>query len=109
MGVGMGNLMGGAMSNLNQPQQNTQQTQQQAPQAGATPPPLPQASAYFVAVNGAQQGPFTMDVLKQMIQSNQLTKESHVWKEGMAAWDLAGNVTEVSGLFGATPPPLPPM
>jgi hypothetical protein len=38
-----------------------------------------------------------------------LTKESHVWKEGMAAWDLAGNVTEVSGLFGATPPPLPPM
>ena len=44
----------------------------------------------------------------QMAQGGQLTKDTHVWKQGMANWELAGNVQELNSLFGAVPPPPPP-
>ena len=98
-GVGMG--MGFAMANqMGQTMGQNQQNQQTAP-----PPPLMQ---YFVAVNGQQTGPFAEQVLVQMAQSGQLTKDSLVWKQGMAAWTAAAQVPEVSKLFGQAPPPLPP-
>ena len=46
--------------------------------------------------------------LQQMAQGGQLTKDTHVWKQGMANWELAGNVQELNSLFGAVPPPPPP-
>jgi membrane protease subunit (stomatin/prohibitin family) len=36
--------------------------------SGATPPPLPAAAVYYVAVQNNQQGPFGMDVLTQMVK-----------------------------------------
>jgi membrane protease subunit (stomatin/prohibitin family) len=71
------------------------------------PPPVPQQVQVFVAVKGQQAGPFDMPTLQQMVQSGQLTRDSLVWKEGMAAWDAAGQVAELSVLFAAVPPPLP--
>lgn len=70
------------------------------------PPPLPTAS-YFVAVNGQQMGPLDLNGLKQMVGQGQLTRDTLVWKQGMAAWSPAGQVAEVSSVFGAVPPPLP--
>ena len=43
-----------------------------------------------------------------MVQSGQITKDTYVWKQGMAGWELAGNVQELSSLFGVVPPPPPP-
>ena len=43
-----------------------------------------------------------------MAQSGQLTKDSLVWKNGMAEWLAAGQVPEVAKLFTQVPPPLPP-
>jgi hypothetical protein len=42
-----------------------------------------------------------------------LTPQTYVWKQGMANWELAGNVAELTGLFappapGSMPPPPPP-
>jgi membrane protease subunit (stomatin/prohibitin family) len=75
--------------------------------AMASPPPVPGATI-FVAVDGQQTGPFDAEALKIQIKSGRLTRESLVWKEGMAQWSPASDLAEVSKLFGAVPPPVPP-
>ena len=101
-GMMMGGAMGGQMANMmNQMGQNVNQPQNM-------PPPPPQIQ-YNVSVNGQNTGPFNIQQLQQMIQTGQLTKSTHVWKQGMQGWELAGNVADLSGLFGAVPPPPPPM
>jgi len=99
MGAGMGMVMAQNMAN---------QMNQGGGGAAAAPPPIPQESSYHVAVNGAQTGPFTVSQLTQQAASGQLTRESLVWKQGMAAWTTAGEVPELSSVFGSVPPPLPP-
>jgi membrane protease subunit (stomatin/prohibitin family) len=105
-GMMTGMMMGGAMGNqmagmMNQMGQNMNQQQN-------TPPPPPQIQ-YNVSVNGQTAGPFNWQQLQQMVQNGQLTKNTHVWKQGMAGWELAGNVQELANLFGAIPPPPPPV
>ncbi len=97
MGGAMGNQMAGMMNNMGQ---NMQQQQN-------TPPPPPTIS-YSVSVNGQTTGPFNLQQLQQMVQNGQLQQNTHVWKQGMAGWETAGNVQELSSLFGAVPPPPPP-
>jgi membrane protease subunit (stomatin/prohibitin family) len=97
MGGAMGNQMAGMMNNMGQ---NLNQQQN-------TPPPPPQIQ-YSVSVNGQTAGPFNWQQLQQMVQNGQLSPNTHVWKQGMAAWEIAGNVQELSNLFGAVPPPPPP-
>jgi hypothetical protein len=96
MGGAMGNQMAGMMNNMGQ-NMNQQQN---------TPPPPPQIQ-YSVSVNGQTAGPFNWQQLQQMVQNGQLTKNTHVWKQGMAGWEVAGNVQELTNLFGAVPPPPP--
>ncbi|MEM7182971.1 MAG: SPFH domain-containing protein [Spirochaetota bacterium] len=96
-GMQMGNMMGQAFGG-----------QQQQQQPGAAPPPPPGAAQFHVSINGQQQGPFPLEQLKGMIGNGQLTKETYVWKQGMANWAAASEVPEVIALFGATPPPPPP-
>ncbi|HEX7240596.1 MAG TPA: SPFH domain-containing protein [Longimicrobiaceae bacterium] len=80
-----------------------------ASHAPPAPPPLPQQGAqFFVAVNGQQTGPLTVDALRQRIADGSLTRDSLAWKQGMAQWTPAGDVAELAALFGASPPPLPP-
>jgi membrane protease subunit (stomatin/prohibitin family) len=79
----------------------------QAFNAPAAPPPIPQATAYFIAVNGAQSGPHGMGDLSAKVASGQLTAQTLVWKQGMPAWTPAASVAELANLFPAAPPPLP--
>ncbi|MBP6756351.1 MAG: SPFH domain-containing protein [Bacteroidia bacterium] len=96
MGGAMGNQMAGMMNNMGQNMQQQQNT-----------PPPPPTIAYSVSVNGQTAGPFNLQQLQQMVQNGQLTQNTHVWKQGMAGWELAGNVQELGNLFGAFPPPPP--
>jgi membrane protease subunit (stomatin/prohibitin family) len=96
MGGAMGNQMAGMMNNMGQ---NMQQQQNS--------PPPPTTIAYSISVNGQTAGPFNLQQLQQMVQNGQLTPNTHVWKQGMAGWEIAGNVLELSYLFGAVPPPPP--
>ncbi len=111
-GMAMGGAMGGQIAGMmnNMGQQMQQAMQQQSPQQQMTPPPMPGAANifYMVSVNGQQFGPFNMQQLQQMVQNGQLTAQTYVWKQGMANWELAGNVQELASLFGAVPPPMPP-
>jgi len=97
MGGAMGNQMAGMMNNMGQNMQQQQNT-----------PPPPPTIAYSVSVNGQTAGPFNLQQLQQMVQNGQLTINTHVWKQGMSGWETAGNVQELSSLFGAVPPPPPP-
>lgn len=97
LGGAMGNQMAGMMNQMagavNQPQN--------------TPPPLP-VESFYIALNGQQAGPFKTAELLQLISTNQITKETLVWKAGMAAWEKAENMAEFTMLFNQTPPPIPP-
>ena len=104
-GMMTGMMMGGAIG-----QQMAGMMQNMGPQmqgAMNTPPPMPNVQ-YHISVNGQQSGPFGMQQLQQMAQAGQLTKDTYVWKQGMAQWDLAGNVQELSSLFAPACPPPPP-
>ena len=100
VGVGVGMGMGTIVT-------NTMASAALANQNAGTPPPIPDAIAYFVAVNGQQSGPFDRNSLKTMVNANQLTRETLVWTNAMSAWAAAGSVTELAGIFTNTPPPLP--
>lgn len=65
---------------------------------------------YFIIVNDAQQGPYTIDELR----ARNITEETLVWCEGMTDWKPAWQVDELKPLFakdgatnGPTPPPVP--
>lgn len=90
IGSAMGQMMTGAQQQANAP----------------APPPVPAAPQYHVAVNGAQQGPFTVEVLSQMV-GGALTPDSLVWSAGMEAWTRAGDVPALKSLFAPVPPPIP--
>ena len=98
MGMGLAIGMMNQMGQLNQP------TQGNAP---STPPPLPGATLFFVAVNGQQNGPFDLSTLGQMARTGSLTRESYIWKQGMTDWSAAGAVPELASVFTQVPPPLP--
>jgi membrane protease subunit (stomatin/prohibitin family) len=110
MGAGLGFGMGQGMFNtMQQNQQQMNQNPQNVNNGGAgMPPPMPGQFKFFIAVNGQQQGPYEMGLMQQMINAKQINQQTNVWREGMAAWAPAGTVTELMGLFGSIPPPLPP-
>lgn len=108
MGMGMGFGMANQMVNaMQQPQQQPQYQQQQGAAVPPPPPPIPPALTFHAVVNGQQAGPFDLNTLTQMASQNQLTRETLVWRQGMAGWTAAGQVPELGNVFGAVPPPLP--
>lgn len=78
------------------------------PQVGIAPPPPPAATPLqvFVFIGGQQYGPYDYPTLQKLVPTGQLTPQTLVWKQGMAAWTPAGEVPELQSLFApATPPP----
>ncbi|HET6991797.1 MAG TPA: SPFH domain-containing protein, partial [Bacteroidia bacterium] len=106
MGMGMGMGMGNQMGNMYAQNQFNPQTGMQNQQN--TPPPPPPVSQYFIAVNGAQQGPYDDNTFRGMIQSGAVKRETVIWKAGMAGWLPAGQVPELAQFFNSMPPPPPP-
>lgn len=101
--VAMARAQGGGMFG-----QRATSSSPQMPGASAPPmpgmgvPPMPAAVpqvSYMVGVNGQQVGPCDWNLLQELVQQGQLTQQSYVWTQGMAQWELAGNVTELQALF----------
>jgi membrane protease subunit (stomatin/prohibitin family) len=97
-GVGMGNVVTGAI------QGSTQQAQ---PQAAGGPPPLPQEQ-WYAGIENKQVGPLTKEQLQQLIQQRKVTKETLLWKQGMENWTAAKDIPETEAMFSSVPPPLTP-
>ena len=96
-GVNLGGVIGGNMQ---------QAAQSQAPAGG--PPPLPNAVAWFAGIGGKQEGPFDDTAMGGKITASAVTRDTLVWKQGMAGWVKAAEVPELARLFSAVPPPFPP-
>ncbi len=97
VGTNMGNMMNNMTANI-------------SGQVNTPPPPPPTAvPQYHVVLNGQQMGPYPIAQLQGLVATGQLTRNTYVWKAGMNAWDIAGNVVELAQLFNSTPPPMPPM
>ena len=102
-GIGMG--MGFAMAQ----QLGTLATEKpQSPQAAPQPPPLPGGETqYFVGKNGKKAGPFDQHAISDFIKKGAITRETLMWKAGMAGWEAMEHFSEFQTVLKATPPPLP--
>ena len=99
IGMAMGTQMSGALAGAAQPAAAPQQA-----------PPLPGSSVaagteYTVAINDEKYGPYDLNHLQKMADDDSFKPDMLVWAKGMGAWTKAGEVPELSALFG--PPPLP--
>ncbi|MDE6023121.1 MAG: SPFH domain-containing protein [Muribaculaceae bacterium] len=100
--VGMGMAGVGSFFGMGQQAMNQQSMQ-------TAPPPMPQ---FYLFINNQQVGPIDMQQMSLYVQSNQLTPDTLVWKNGMAQWAAAKTIPELQQLFitpGPPPPPMPPM
>lgn len=102
----------GGMNNMGQmggaPQMPGQKGMGGAPQMPGMGASVPQVQ-YYIGINGQQYGPCDWNKLQQLVQQDQLTQQSYVWKNGMAQWEFAGNVAELAPLFQGTAPQMPGM
>lgn len=97
VGFGAGAALGHQMANAMAPTASP----------GAAPPPLPGASIYHVAVNGAQMGQLDLNAIGSGVSGGRIPRGALVWKAGMASWAAIETVPELASLFAAVPPPLP--
>ena len=63
---------------------------------------------YYVMLEGKQAGPFDESELSRIIANGKVTKDTYVWKPGMAKWEMAENVSDVLRLVALSPPPFKP-
>eukprot|EP01031_Cornospumella_fuschlensis_P012143 gene12143-14845_t len=59
---------------------------------------------YYLHNGTEQQGPFSIDELKQQ----NLSKETHVWYDGLPEWTPAGQLAELKEAIKTIPPPFTP-
>jgi len=106
IGMGMGFAMAQQMGGMLNPQS---QTTSSAPtkNTNAVPPPLPQQTQYFYAVNGQQSGPVSFENLSRLFTIKTINADTLIWKQGMANWAALNTVPELRPILGSTPPPLP--
>lgn len=79
---------------------------------GARNPMLPNTLAeedplFYVVLDENPVGPLATSELSRLITEKRVTKETYVWRPGMAEWQLAESVPEVLRLVALTPPPIP--
>ncbi len=79
-----------------------------SPGGAAVPPPLPSAASFFIELDGQQAGPLDLVTLTERAKKGLFTRQTLVWKQGMANWAPAETVPELQSVFAAVPPPLPP-
>lgn len=62
---------------------------------------------WYVAIGGAQQGPFSLQQLVPRFQSGELARDTYVFTQGMSQWELAGSRPELAAAFSSGPAPIP--
>jgi predicted Zn finger-like uncharacterized protein len=75
------------------------------------PPPVGDGVEWFVAIEGAQQGPFTRRALVDKLLALAKDADVHVWNDGMDGWKPPKDVPEVAKDLAArraAVPPVPP-
>lgn len=60
----------------------------------SAPPPLPKAEWYY-SKNDQRHGKITVQSLKQLIESGQVSSADLAWKQGMPEWQIIGSIPEL--------------
>ena len=97
MGLGVGGTFGQQLGNI----ANVMQMQNVQ-----NPPPPPVVAVYHVLINNTQYQ-YDLSAIRQYIQNGQITRDTLIWKAGMAQWAKAGDCSEFQNLFSIVPPPPP--
>jgi len=69
------------------------------PVSSKTPPPIKKndvKTAYFIAVDGEQMGPYDLEKIKLLIEFKNINESTLIWKEGMEDWDSLSNIEELA-------------
>ena len=79
--------------------------------AGAQPappqPPLPTIpEAYYVAIDGKQDGPYGGTEIARLVLEKKVTAKTMVWKAGTECWKPTGEFPELLCLISLVPPDL---
>ncbi len=106
-GMDMGKIMSGNLQDASQAEQQQSGAAAAAVPAGG-PPPLPGQAQWFAGIEGKQAGPFAEEALAGKAAAGEISRDTLLWKQGMANWTKAGDIAELANLFANTPPPLPP-
>jgi len=116
MGFGMGNNLGAVMGNMvggmaagTATFASGAQAASPSQQPAMAPPPLPESKKFFLGIDGQSVGPFDIAAIKEKIAAGIIKPTTLAWTEGMSGWVEASKAPDLAGLFGAVPPPLPPM
>lgn len=119
LGGAMGSQMGQMVNSLGQAMNGQCQS---GGVNGMTPPPMPgqqpgmppapggptaDLPEWMLSVGGQQYGPFTIEQLRQMSTTGQMTAHSYVWKQGMPSWMLVAQVPELAAVLTPVMPPMP--
>ena len=110
LGLGMGVALGQQMAHALSPSAaapSLAALPPAVPGAGALPPPPP-AALWHVTSNGQTYGPFTAPQLAQAVAQGQVTAATLVWNAGLPGWLPAGQLPDLTPLFGQAGPPPPP-
>ena len=62
---------------------------------------------FYVDKNREQQGPVSVDEIKRLLQSGEITKRSYLWQDGRADWLRLEALAGELGIVIAAPPPTP--
>ena len=57
-------------------------------------------STWYIVVDGEQKGPLPPIELSQLFAKGSVGLDSYVWKEGFDDWKIAGDVPELTQIFG---------
>jgi predicted Zn finger-like uncharacterized protein len=73
------------------------------------PPPLGDGIEWFLALDGAQQGPFSRKLLVDRLLALPKDADVHVWNDRMDGWKPPADVPEVAHDLNARKPPAVPV
>lgn len=70
---------------------------------------MSEGQVWYVAVQGQQQGPFTLEDVVAGLREGRYDRSTHVFRQGMDGWSTIGDRDEFAGALGtAVAPPPPP-
>lgn len=76
-------------------------------QSAPPPPPLPMIpEAYYVAIDGRQDGPYGGTEIARLVLEKKVTARTMAWKAGTEGWKPTGEFPELLCLISLAPPEL---
>ena len=63
--------------------------------------------SWYVAINGQQQGPFSLAQIRQGLQGGNYTGQTLVWRQGFQDWQRIETVVELQNPASPASPPVP--